>query len=354
VLDALRDAGLFRLLVPRSLGGVETDPVTCARIIEEVSRFDSATGWTLQAANSGDWYCARLPDEGAEEIYADKPDTVISLSVHPPMSGAPIDGGYRVSGQNELASNIHDADWLMTLIGLPDGTVRGVFIPTREVSIVDTWDSLGMRGTDSNDVAVADVFVPASRTWLLQPVFETGRHFQGPLYQYPSIGEGAFILPPVSLGVATAALAEFKRFAQQKTPFMSATPVRDRPVAQATLGRAEGLFRSARAYFYDTLTQAWERTQAGHASTREEKGHLLLAAVQAVRSAVEAVDLIFGLAGKTGIYRRSPLERCFRDVQTLRQHGWVSESRYQTVGQVLLGLAPDFPLAIFGPVADGE
>ena len=354
VIQALHEAGLLRMLVPRSLGGLEVDPVTCARIIEEVSRFDSATGWTLQAANSGDWYCARLSDEGAKEIYAHGADTVIALAVNPPMHATPVEGGYRVSGQNPLASNIHDADWLMTFIALPDKTVRGVFIPTSEVTILDTWDSLGMRATDSNDVRVENVFVPVARSWLLQPVFEPGPHFQGALYRYPGIGEGAFILPPVPLGLAMVALAEFQRLAQGKTPFMSATSLRERPVAQATLGRAEGLLRSARAFYYETLTQTWERTSAEQASTREEKGHLLLAAVQVVRSAVEAVDLVYGLAGTTGIYKRSPLERYFRDVHTLRHHGFVSESRYQTYGQVILGLNPDFPLATFGPVANGE
>jgi alkylation response protein AidB-like acyl-CoA dehydrogenase len=232
--------------------------------------------------------------------------------------------------------------------------VRGAFIPTSKVTIVDTWDSLGMRGTDSNDVAVDDVFVPASRTWLLQPVFEPGDHFQGPLYRYPSIGEGAFILAPVPLGIAMAAVTEFRRLALEKTPFMSATSLQRRPMVQATLGRAEAILRSAKSFFYQTLGQAWQRTAAGQASTREEKGQLLLAAVHAVRSSVEAVDLVYGLSGSTGIYTRSPLERHFRDVHTLRHHGFVSESRYQTYGQVSLGLEPDFPLATFGPVAEAK
>ena len=106
VIKALKQAGLVRLVTPKSLGGLETDPITCARVVEEVSRFDCATGWTLQAANSGDFYCARLPDEGAQEIYTNGPDTVIALAIHPPMEAIPVDGGYRVSGQNPLGSNI--------------------------------------------------------------------------------------------------------------------------------------------------------------------------------------------------------------------------------------------------------
>jgi alkylation response protein AidB-like acyl-CoA dehydrogenase len=99
---------------------------------------------------------------------------------------------------------------------------------------------MGMRGTDSNDVAVKDAFVPTARTWPLQPVFEPGRHFTGPLYAYPSLGEGIFILAPVALGIATQAVNEFKWLAQAKTPFMSATALRERPVAQMALGKADG------------------------------------------------------------------------------------------------------------------
>jgi alkylation response protein AidB-like acyl-CoA dehydrogenase len=139
VIKALKDAGLVRMMTPKSLGGLETDPVTCARVVEEVSRFDSATGWTLQAANSGDFYCARLPDAGAQAIYANGPDTVIALAIHPPMEAIPVDGGYRVSGQNPLGSNISDADWFMTLVQSPGvAGLRGAFIAKKDLSVVDT------------------------------------------------------------------------------------------------------------------------------------------------------------------------------------------------------------------------
>src|SRR6188474_1172635 len=108
VIQAMKKAGLIRMMVPKSLGGLEADPVTSARVFEEVARFDSAASWILQAANSGDFYCARLPDEGVEEIYAGGPDSMIALSVHPPMRATPVDGGYRVSGQSHLGSGISE------------------------------------------------------------------------------------------------------------------------------------------------------------------------------------------------------------------------------------------------------
>jgi alkylation response protein AidB-like acyl-CoA dehydrogenase len=355
VIQAMKQAGLIRMMTPKSLGGLELDPVTSARVFEEVARFDSAASWILQAANSGDFYCARLPDEGADEIYAGGPDKMIALSVHPPMQATPVDGGYVVSGQSHLGSGISDADWIMVLVR-PAGAegLRGAFLPKRDVTVVDTWDSMGMRGTDSNTATVADAFVPTARTWPLQATFEPGSHFKGPLYRYPSLGEGIVVLAPVALGVARLAIDEFKRLALGKTPFMSTTSLSERPLAQMALGKADGVLSAARSFFYATATEAWERTLAGQASTREEKGKLMLAAVHLMQSCVEAVDHVCGVAGTSGIYTRSPLERAFRDVHTARHHGWVSETRYGTYGQIALGLEPDFPVALFGPTAAGE
>lgn len=355
VIQAMKDAGLVRMMVPKSVGGLELDPVTSARVFEEVARFDSAASWILQAANSGDFYCARLPDEGVEEIYANGPDTMTALCIHPPMKATPVDGGYRVSGQSHLGSAISEADWIMVLVQpVGDEGLRGAFVPRRKVTVVDTWDSMGMRGTDSNTATIEDVFVPTARTWSLQPTFEPGSHFRGPLYRYPSLGEGIVVLAPVALGVARLAIDEFKQLALGKTPFMSATSLSQRPVAQIALGKAEGVLGAARSFFYATATEAWERTLAGRASTKEEKGKLFLAAVHLMQSCVEAVDHVCGVAGTSGVYARSPLERAFRDVHTARHHGWVSETRYGTYGQIALGLEPDFPLALFGPTADGE
>src|SRR5690606_39104392 len=111
-MDALRGAGLFRLLLPRSLGGLETDPLTFARTVEVVARHDPAAAWAMQAGNVGDWSAARLPDEGAEELLRADPDAVQAAAFHPPLAGVPADGGYRLSGRRPLASTIHDARWL--------------------------------------------------------------------------------------------------------------------------------------------------------------------------------------------------------------------------------------------------
>lgn len=357
VIDAMASAGLFRLYAPQSIGGFEVDPATYARIVEEVSRFDSAAGWALQAGNTGDWWAARLPAEGVEEVYGNGPDVLTAAAFHPPQRAVEVDGGYRVTGRGPLASNIHDADWLFLTAMVMDGEqprmaagrpeVVGLTFHPHEAQILDTWYSLGMRGTDSNDVVVEDVFVPAQRAYALAPEFEPNPHFRGPLYRFPVIGQTATIAAPVALGVAREAIDALRELAQGKTPFGTMKLLRDRVSVQAELARAEGMLRAARLLFYSTLAEAWERTRAGKAFTLEQKADLLLAGAHAMKSASEVAERMHRLAGTSGIYARSPIERHFRDAQTLRHHGFVSESRFEAVGQVYLGLPPEFGMVAF-------
>ena len=345
VLDALHQAGLLRLFTPRSLGGLEVDPVTRAHIVEEISGYDTAAGWTLE--NPLDWayFCARLPDEGAEEIYGRGADILIAAQYGRPLTATSTDRGYRISGRAPFLSNCHDADWIAST-ALVDGnrqTELMVFFPAGDCEIIDTWDAMGMRGTGSHDIAVADVLVPESRTFVLGPDFETGSHYQGPLYRFPVAGIAASGIPPVLLGVARRALDQVTELATTKAPVAAAGLLRERSSAQARLARAEAVLRSGRCLLYDALGRAWKRSVEGGAHSMEQRADLMLAMTHALSSAVEAVELACAVAGTTAIRAGSPFERYFRDAQTLKHHAFASESRYETVGKVYLGLAPDFP-----------
>jgi alkylation response protein AidB-like acyl-CoA dehydrogenase len=212
VIAALREAGFFRMLLPRSLGGLEVDPVTCSRVVEEIAAADSAAAWTLQAGNTGAWWSARLPKEGVEEIYGRDPDSLQAAAFHPPQRGVDAPGGFRITGRGPLASTIHDAEWLFLSAMVMDGDqprmVQGVpvmialVIRAREARIVDTWRSLGMRGTDSQDVVMDDVFVPTARTFPLVPTFEPNPYYSGALYRFPGMATVIVAVAPVSLAVA--------------------------------------------------------------------------------------------------------------------------------------------------------
>ncbi len=351
VLAALHDAGLLRMCTPRSLGGLEADPLTRALVIEEISGHDTAAGWTL--ANPLDWayQCARLPDAGAEEIYSRGANVVIAAQFGRPMQAAPAQGGYRISGRAPFVSNCQDAQWIATTatVMAGDHSAEGVmaYLPRASCHVIDTWHVMGMRGTGSHDVAVTDVFVPTARTFPLVPEFTPGSHYQGPLYRFPLVGTVASNLPPLLLAVARRAIEEVSALAQGKVPVAASTVLRERASAQAKLAQAEAILRAGRMFLYDTLSETWEATVAGETLSLRHKADVLLAMTHAVQSAVQAVELMYRMAGTSGVYTQSPLERYFRDVQVLRHHAFGAETRYETVGQVYLGLPPDFPVLEF-------
>ena len=199
-----------------------------------------------------------------------------------------------------------------------------------------------MRGTGSDDVAVIDVFVPRARTFPFVPEFTPGSHYQGALYRYPPIGMVASNLPPLLLAIARCAIDKVTELAQGKVPVARTTPLRERASAQAKLAQSEGILRAARLLLYDTLSDTWQAVLAGQTLSLERKADLQLAMTHAVNGAAQVVELMFSVAGTSGIYTKSPLERYFRDVQVLKQHAFAAETRYETVGQVYLGLPPDF------------
>ena len=338
-----------------SLGGLEANPLTRALVMEEVTAQDSAAGWTL--ANPLDWayLCGRLPDRGAEEIYSNGANVVIAAQFGRPMRAIPAEGGYRITGRSPFVSNCHDANWIATTAMVmatdqsrPEGEPEAVmaYLPRESCEIIDTWHVMGMRGTGSNDVALTDVFVPKARTFPFVPDFTPGSHYQGLLYRFPLIGVVASNLPPIVLALARRAIDEVSTLAQSKVPVAASTALRERTSAQAKLAQAEAVLRSGRVLLHDTLSDAWQATLTGKTFSLRQKADLLLAMTNAVSSAVKAVELMYSVAG-SGIYTRNPLERYFRDVQVLRHHAFGAETRYETVGQVLLGLPPDFPALVF-------
>lgn len=222
-----------------------------------------------------------------------------------------------------------------------------VYFPRENCEIIDTWDVMGMRGTGSHDISVTDVFVPKSRTFPMVPEFEPGSHYQGPLYRLPLVAVAATGIPTPMLGVARRALDEVTELALTKTPVASSGLLRERSSAQIQLGQAEAILRSGRLLLLNTVGEAWQRCLGGRSHSLKQRADLLLAMTHAMSSAVQAVELCCRMAGTTAFRATSPLERCFRDVQTMRHHVFASEARYGTFGQVYLGVRPDFPVVAF-------
>lgn len=357
-VNALREAGYYRLFLPKSLGGIEADPVTTAQVVEEISRHNVAAGWSLMVANTAHWWCCRLHEKGVEQIYQNGPDTFLAGAFHPPMKATPVDGGYVINGRTPLTSNVHEAEWIsVTAMVFEDGQmkvnngipeVRMVMMHATQCQVIDTWQTIGMKATDSNDVVAGDIFVPTHLTCVLSPVFESSEYFNGSLYRFPALGVSiASLIAPVALAIARSAINEIMILADKKVPFGSSTSIRERGSVQRKLGIAEALVQSARAYLYQTLSNCWTKVLAGNTISLEERAELILAATHTNQSCLQAVDMMYSVSGTHGIYLKNRLAHLFADAQVIRQHGFANESRYETVAQVYFGLQPDLPVVAF-------
>jgi alkylation response protein AidB-like acyl-CoA dehydrogenase len=358
VAVALNHFGFTKMLLPKSLGGLETDPVTMLRVVEEIASCDSVAAWLLMVSNSGAFTGARLSARVAEEIFRDPNDWLIATAFQPPVEAREVEGGYRLTGQRPLASFAHSARWIMLTGLVMDGdqprmshgmpVLVAAIMPAKDVDVLDTWHGLGLRGTDSTDVAVRDVFVPMEYTCPLVPQFEPNKHFHSPLYRMPMLAPIVLAtIPPIATAIAQNAVDEVRALSSKRMPMASTVPLRDRGAAQARLGRADAMLRSARAFMYETMADAWARTKAGETFTPDQRATILLAAAHAAQVGAEVTDMMFASGGSSAVFARHPLERLFRDAQVIRQHGFVGAGRYETVAQIRLGLEPDLPLIYF-------
>jgi indole-3-acetate monooxygenase len=214
--------------------------------------------------------------------------------------------------------------------------------PAVDVVILDTWHTMGMRGTGSHDVMTTDVFVPSHRTALLAPYERPGNAYQGPLYKF-TVWTAICVLVTVPLGIARAALDELLELARRKTPSYLATPLRERVTVQGMVGEADATLGAARAYLYQSLREVWDKAFEGHLIDMPGKMKLQQAATFAMAASAKVVDLVQAVAGTTGMRKEQPFERHFRDVHTLMHHAYASAVRCESAGQYFLDVPIEWP-----------
>jgi len=350
--NAMRDAGLFRMWRPQALGGHEVDPVTAFRVFEEVARIDSAAGWNLQLSTAFDMFGAWFSDDTAREIFG-QPAAILGGSFNPVRRAVPTDGGYSVSGQTPFVSGSHHATWIFGLAhicegdgprlgpgGVPETLLTAC--PAGEVEIIDTWNTMGMRGTGSHDVRISDLLVPPHHAIPWVPLERPGKAYEGPLYRL-SIWPAAAALAPPALGIARAAIEETIEVATRKTPAYTKKTLRDRSVVHRLLALAQGDLASGRALLHTVYDELYQKAVAGDRLTIEDKARAQLAATHAIQSAAKAVDRVHEIVGASGIREEYRFARHFRDVHVITQHGFTNTAKLESVGQIMLGLDPDWP-----------
>ncbi len=360
LVERLKEAGMYRMFVPRSLGGLQLDLLTGFRIVELMAEADGSVGWNLINNAIQQVAVLSLPDPGVEEIFDSGPDQIIAGTLVPGGGrGRRVDGGYVVSGRWRFGSGCREAGWMMANFEIyegddgadgatprrnPDGTpnLHRVVFEADECTVIDTWDMTGMRGTGSHDWTVNEVFAPDRRIVSVPGALASNQwqHWDGTLYALPI---HAFIGPHHSMiatGIARAGLDALAELAGSKVPRGRSGLLREHAHVQDWVARAEATLGGGQAYRTSVLKEVWDIVAAGEPTTLEQRARCRLAGSFATDCAREAMDLAYRAGGTTSTQRTQRLAHCWRDLQVVAQAASVAPEWYPLVGQALLGLEP--------------
>jgi alkylation response protein AidB-like acyl-CoA dehydrogenase len=333
VFEAIARAGLFRLALPRSIGGPERSPREIVEAVERVSIADASAGWCVGIFATTGLTAAYLPTEMAREVFGD-PIGVACGVFAPTGTGVREGDGYRVRGRWAFASGCDHAAWRMISFMVDrDGTPTMVqaFVPAASTRIVDTWHASGLRGTGSHDVVVEDALVPDRYTFSL---FDAPRE-SGALYRFPVFGLLSLAVASVTLGIARASIDAFVELAKTKKQAGSSRTLAERETTQTTIGHAEASLRAARMLVLGTIDEVAEKTDA---MSIVDRVAVRLAATHAAERAVHAIDLVQRMAGSASVYDAQPFGRFHRDAHVATQHLMISDTTYTMCGRALMGL----------------
>jgi indole-3-acetate monooxygenase len=331
LVSALRDSGLLRGGAPMEVAGLELAPGVALRCAEEVARGDTSAGWCVSIAITSSLLVAYLPQVARDELFGD--GRGVASGVWAPHGKARLAaGGVVVSGRWAFCSGITHADVLFAGCVLEDRPAI-VALPTAELQVLDTWHTLGLRGTGSHDAVADELFVPDSR---VISIFD-GPVIDRPLYRFPPFGFFAACITAAAMGNARAAIEDFVELAVAKRGVGSSRTLAERPATQAAVAAAESDLEGARALYYQAIDAAWRASQDKSPVPVEARTRLRLAATHGVRTAAEVVRTMYDLAGGSAIYDGAPLQRRFRDAFTATAHFQVNEASRELPGRILLG-----------------
>jgi indole-3-acetate monooxygenase len=343
IASALAQAGAFQMLVPKAVGGLECEPKDTIQHIEAIAKIDASVAWCVMIGATSALYSAYLPTDLARSIYGNK--SSITGGVFAPMGKANlVDHEYVVNGHWRWASGSQNCTWLsggciVTENGTP--TQRAMIFPAKDAELIDTWHTMGLRGTGSGDMKVTNLKVPRE---LSVSLMTDKPYASGPLYAFPAFGLLAMGIAAVACGNALAALAEFKDQGATLKTGGARKSLSERATVQVEFAQITAELRAARAFMFDELNQAWHSAQTDGRISLEERAGLRLAATHLTRVAATSCRRIHDLSGGVAVFSGNNLERRLRDAQTITAHMMIASPTYELTGKILLGMSSHEPL----------
>ena len=354
-VEAVRKAGLFRVLQAARYRGHQQSLRTHIDTIALVAEGCSATAWCMGVVHAHSWLMAHFPQAAQEETYGTNPDAIISAVVSPRGQAKPAKGGYVLNGVWPFGSGSQYAEWLFLGAAILDerGEVvdeADLLVPSRDVTIKDDWNVTGLRGTGSCTIVAKDVFVPEHRYLSLRALIAgktpgAALH-EGALYKSAGVPVLTLALAPCSLGISRAALAAFlQRLPGREVAYTEREKQIDMPVTHLQVAEAATKIGVAEALLYRCADEIEAAAERGEMMDFAKRARVRADCAWAVRQCLEAVETIYLASGGSGIADTSSLGRAWRDLHAVNMHGLLNlQTNMEMYGRIVLGLKPNTPL----------
>lgn len=348
---AMRESRLARLLVPRRFGGCELGLDAWFDVVREIARADASHGWCASLMIHMPHYAAYFPLAGQEALWADGPDVVVAGSLPPVCQVERADGGFVVSGRSPFASGVLHSDW--SLVG---GVVQDeagppewswFLLPAADYEVVDSWFTIGMRGTGSNSIVTDRAFVLHERVLRSSHVIEGDvpgpAPSENPMYRLPIAAYGPLGFSTVILGAVEGAVDEFRGWMQtRRAP--DGSLVAERARTQRTIGQIAADVDAAALLLRRVVATA----QAPAKPDAALRARSLRDMAHAAQRCVGAIDALMALSGTAAFAQTSVIGRAWRDVHFAAANlGISADNNYGHWGRLALGLERDPGMVIF-------
>lgn len=334
IVEDMANQGLFRLLVPTSVGGGETDLLDYLAMTQAIAAADGSAAWSFNQNNVLGTIASLMPAALASDVWSD-PNAIVCNGPPQRTDVTPVDGGHKLTGRWNFSSGSRHANWVMAAAKDENAELRIFFIPKVEVEFFDTWQVSGLRGTGSFSFEVTDHFVPANRSFIELKVARE----PGPLYAMARSLIFASGFASVGLGVAKAALTIAIDTAMKKTP-QEQSALREQAQTHRELGQAAAIWGAADAFLTQTASTLWASATTTSQVSMDDRIALRLASTHAIRQAADVVDIAYNISGASAVLEASPIQRKFQDAHAITQQIQGRYEHYETAGQHYLGLEP--------------
>ncbi|MEV7794278.1 3-hydroxy-9,10-secoandrosta-1,3,5(10)-triene-9,17-dione monooxygenase oxygenase subunit [Streptomyces sp. NPDC087512] len=348
-IKELEDTGFFQLLQPKAFGGQAADPLVFYSAVKEIAKACGSTGWVASVVGVHPWHVALYDPRAQQEVWGEDPKTRIASSYAPTGEATPVDGGFRLSGRWHFSSGCDHAQWALLGCLVPDADgnpvdMRTFLIPRTEYRIDDVWDTVGLRGTGSNDVVVEDVFVPEHRALSFGPVTALkvpGHELNAePLYRLPYAGVFTTTISTPIVGIAEGAFESYVEATKRRFRVSYGQKVAEDPFAQVRIARAAGDIDASWLQLTRNIGEMYDLARRGEELPTTLRTRTRRDQVLATERAVAALDLLMENAGGSAMRTGpSPVQRAWRDAHTGRGHAANDPERALLLfGQASLGL----------------